>query len=74
LVPFSRIPQQARRKTDSSIDTGSKIHGIAGLSRLKTGDTPDLEKLRVDVRIASTGVVADKTEAMIPAMGELTGN
>jgi AsmA protein len=55
-------------------DIGSKIHGIAALSGLKTGDTTDLAKLRVNVRITKAGVVADKIDAVIPAMGELTGS
>jgi len=55
-------------------DVGSKIHGIAALSGVKTGDTTEFEKLRVNVRVTDTGVVADKIEAVIPAMGELTGS
>lgn len=55
-------------------DVGSKIHGIAAMSGVKTGDTTDLQKLLVQVRITNAGVVADKIEAVIPAMGELTGS
>ena len=54
-------------------DIGSKIHGIAALSGLKTGDTTNIEKLRVSVRITDTSIVADKIDAVIPAVGELTG-
>jgi AsmA protein len=54
-------------------DIGSKIHGIAALSGMKTGDTTEFEKLRVNVRVTGTGVVAEKIDAVIPAMGELTG-
>lgn len=55
-------------------DIGSKIHGIAALSGMKTGDTTEFEKLRVDVRVTNAGVVVDKIEAVIPAMGEITGS
>jgi AsmA protein len=55
-------------------DIGSKIHGIAALSGLKTGDTTNIEKLRVDVRITNASVVVDKIDAVIPAVGELTGS
>jgi AsmA protein len=55
-------------------DIGSKIHGIAALSGVKTGDTTEFEKLRVYVRITNGGVVASKIDAVIPAMGELTGS
>lgn len=54
-------------------DIGTKIHGIAALSGVKTGETTDFEKLRVYVRITNAGVVASKIDAVIPAMGELTG-
>jgi AsmA protein len=55
-------------------DIGSKIHGIAALSGMKTGDTTDFEKLHVTVHVTDAGVVANKIEAVIPAMGELTGS
>jgi AsmA protein len=55
-------------------DIGSKIHGIAALSGLKTGDTTNIEKLRVDVHITNASVVVDKIDAVIPAVGELTGS
>jgi AsmA protein len=55
-------------------DIGSKIHGIAALSGLKTGDTTNIEKLRVNVRITNAIVVVDKIDAVIPAVGELTGS
>jgi AsmA protein len=55
-------------------DFGSKIHGIAALSGLKTGDTTNIEKLRVNVRITNAIVVVDNIDAVIPAVGELTGS
>lgn len=55
-------------------DIGSKIHGIAALSGLKTGDTTTIEKLRVNVRISNAVVVVDKIDAVIPAVGELNGS
>jgi AsmA protein len=55
-------------------DIGSKIHGIAALSGVKTGDTTDFESLRVNVRITGAGVVADQVNAVIDGMGELTGS
>ena len=54
-------------------DVGSKIHGIATLSGVKTGDTTEIEKLRVNVRVTNGGIVADRIYALIPAVGELSG-
>lgn len=55
-------------------DVSSKIHGIATLSGVKTGDTTEIERLRADVRVTNGGVVADRIYAVIPAMGELSGS
>jgi AsmA protein len=55
-------------------DIGSKIHGIAALSGVKTGDTTEFERLRLNVRMTNAGVVVDKIDAMIGGMGELTGS
>ncbi len=51
-------------------DLGSKIHGIAALSGLKTGDNDEIKMLYADVRITNARAVADKIYAVIPAMGE----
>jgi AsmA protein len=55
-------------------DVGSKIHGIAALGGVKTGDTTDFQKLRLNVHITNAGVVADNIEAQIEGMGELSGS
>lgn len=55
-------------------DVSSKIHGIAALSGLKTGDTTEFDKLHANVRITNAGVVVDKIDAVIVGMGELTGS
>lgn len=55
-------------------DVGSKIHGIASLSGVQTGNTTEFEKLRMNVRITNSGVTIDKIHAVIPAMGKLTGS
>ncbi|MFZ3214539.1 MAG: AsmA family protein [Candidatus Acidiferrales bacterium] len=55
-------------------DVGSKIHGVAALSGVKTGDTTEFQKLHADLRISNSGVVVNNIDAVIPAMGELTGS
>jgi AsmA protein len=55
-------------------DIGSDIHGLASLGGMKTGDTTDFEKLRMNVHITDNGVVADDIDAVIPAIGELIGS
>jgi AsmA protein len=55
-------------------DVSSKIHGIAALSGVKTGDTTEFEKLHATVRITNAGVEVDKIDAVVTGMGELTGS
>ena len=55
-------------------DIGSKVHGIAALGGIKTGDTTNFEKLRATVHMTNAGVVANDVDAVIPEMGEATGN
>lgn len=55
-------------------DVGSKIHGIAALSGVKTGDTTEFERLRLNVRMTNAGVTAENIDAVIGGMGELTGS
>jgi AsmA protein len=54
-------------------DVGSKIKGIAALSGIKTGDSTEFQKLRASVKMNDAGVRIDGIDAVIPAMGELTG-
>ena len=58
----------------TGFDISSKIHGIAAMSGVKTGDATEFEKLRANLRITNSGVVISKIDAVIPAMGELTGS
>lgn len=55
-------------------DISSKIHGIAALGGMKSGDTTHFETLRANVRMTDAGVVADQIDAVIEGMGELTGS
>jgi AsmA protein len=55
-------------------DVSAKIHGIATLSGVKTGDTTEIEKLRANVRVTNGGIAANGIYAVIPAMGELNGS
>ena len=54
-------------------DVGSKLHGIAALSGVKTGDTTNFQKLRVNVHITDAGVVVENLEATIEGMGDISG-
>jgi AsmA protein len=55
-------------------DAGSRLRGIAALSGVKTGDTTNFQKLRVNVHITDAGVVAENLEATIEGMGDLSGS
>jgi hypothetical protein len=55
-------------------DLGSKIHGVAALGGMKTGDTTDVDKLRATVRVTNSEVAVQTIEAVIPPLGEVVGS
>jgi len=55
-------------------DVGSKIHGIAALSGVQTGDTTEFKKLRMHVHVTNSGTEVEKIDAVIVAMGEVSGS
>jgi len=55
-------------------DIGSKIHGIAALAGVKTGDTANIEKLSMDVRMTDAGIVVDGIEGAIAGLGGFSGS
>ncbi len=55
-------------------DVGSKIHGIAALSGVQTGNTTEFKKLHMNVRVTNSGAAVEKMDAVIVAMGEVSGN
>jgi AsmA protein len=67
-------PVDARSTELVGFDIASKIHGIAALSGLKTGDTTAIEKLRFDLKITNAEIQVENIQAVLPAMGELNGS
>jgi AsmA protein len=55
-------------------DVGSKIHGIASLGGVQTGDTTEFKKLRLNVRVTNSGTAVNRIDAVIVAMGEVKGS
>jgi AsmA protein len=54
-------------------DLGAKMAPIAALTGLKTGKDLDIEKLTTIVHMAPTGLRAEDFNAILPALGSLTG-
>jgi len=55
-------------------DLGSKLHGIAAMSGIKTGDITAIEISRADVRMSKSGSVTTNIYSVLPALGESTGS
>ena len=55
-------------------DLGSKIHGIAAMSGIKTGDTTAIEISRANMRISKSGSETTNIYSVLPALGVSTGN
>jgi AsmA protein len=55
-------------------DVGSKIHGIAVLGGVQTGDTTEFKRLRMNVRVTNSGAAVEKIDAVIVGVGEVSGS
>jgi AsmA protein len=55
-------------------DLGSKIHGIAAMSGIKTGDITAIDISRANVRISKAGSETTNIYSVLPALGESTGS
>jgi AsmA protein len=53
---------------------GSKVSGLASMGGVKTGDTTSIQTLRTNLRVTNAAVQADNIYALIPALGEATGD
>jgi len=57
----------------ANFDLGSKMSAISTLTGLKTGQDLDIEKMTSDLHMATNGLEANNFLAVIPALGNLTG-
>lgn len=55
-------------------DLGSKIHGIAAMGGIKTGDTTAIDISRANVRISKSGSETTNIYSVLPPLGASTGN
>jgi AsmA protein len=55
-------------------DLGSKIHGIAAMSGINTGDITAIEISRANMRISKSGSETTNIYSVLPALGESTGS
>jgi hypothetical protein len=65
---------ELKKTREIGFDLGSRIRGIAALSRIKTGDSTSIEDLQANLRITNEGTQVDEIYARIPAMGVITGS
>jgi AsmA protein len=59
--------------TLAGFDLGSKMSAVSALTGLKTGKDLVIEKLTTDVHMATTGLRAEKFNAVLPALGTILG-
>ena len=67
-------PIELAKTREIGFDLGSRLRGIAALSRIKTGDTTNIENLQANLRITNEGTQVDEVYARIPAIGVITGS
>lgn len=57
----------------SGFDLGRNMSAIGALAGIKTGSDLDIEKMTMNLRMAPDGLRAENFNALLPAMGTLTG-
>jgi AsmA protein len=67
-------PIEVLETREVGFDLGSRIRGVAALSRTKTGDSTSIENLQANLRITNDGTQVDEIYARIPAIGVITGS
>jgi AsmA protein len=67
-------PIEIKKTREIGFNLGSRIRGVAALSRIKTGDSASIEDLQANLRITNEGTQVDEIYARIPAMGVITGS
>jgi AsmA protein len=67
-------PLQVDNTHLAGFNLGSKISGLASMGGVKTGDTTSIQTLRTNLRVTNAGVEANNIYALIPALGEATGD
>jgi AsmA protein len=67
-------PMELNNTQEIGFDLGSRIRGIAALSRIKTGDTMSIEDLQANLRITNEGTEVVQIYARIPVVGVVTGS
>jgi AsmA protein len=67
-------PIELNNTQEIGFDFGSRIRGIAALSRINTGDTMSIENLQANLRITNEGTQVVQIYARIPVVGVITGS
>jgi len=58
----------------AGFDLGSKISGIATLANVKTGNTTQIQSLKLNLQASHAGIKVDQIDSVIAALGESTGS
>ena len=66
-------PIELNNTQEIGFDLGSRIRGIAALSRINTGDTISIENLQANLRITNDDTQVVQIYARIPVVGVITG-
>ena len=67
-------PIELNKTREIGFDLGSRMRGVAALSRINSGDTTSIENLQANLRITKDGTQVDEVYARIPAIGVITGS
>jgi AsmA protein len=73
-APVIAGPVEVDNTRLAGFNLGSKLGPLAGLGGARTGDTTEVQTLRLVLQSSPAGVRTDNVYALLPALGTITGN
>lgn len=73
-APVITGPVEISNTNLTGFNLGSKLGPLAGLTGVKTGDSTQIQTVRLALQSSSAGVRTDNVYASLPGLGQITGN
>jgi AsmA protein len=73
-APVITGPVEISNTSLTGFNLGSKLGPLAGFTGVKTGDSTQIQTLRLNLQSSPAGVRTDNVYAALPGLGQITGN
>ncbi len=73
-APVIAGPVEISNTSLTGFNLGSKLGPLAGFAGVRTGDSTQIQTLRLNLQSSSAGVRTDNVYALLPGLGQISGN